>query len=256
MRAEATQAGDSGAEPAAVYDYGFDRLAYPGDTIMQNLWTKTSLAFTGFYLAPAPDHPDTSWMAKRATLKNMGWGFAVIYVGRQAGWTNLTYAQGQTDGTNAANLASQAGFPANTVLFLDIETGGTLPTNLISYIQGWANQVWFHTQYDVGVYCSFYQSAAQIHTALSSIPSVVFWCWNINCGPSVGCLISGSAPNPANCGVSYAAVWQYAQSPLNSVGNCSGYKPSGTHYVCEPIGDYPSLDMDLDCATSANPSNG
>lgn len=127
---------------------------------------------------------------------------------------------------------------------------------MISYIQGWANEVWFHTNYDVGVYCSYYQSAAQIHTALSSIPSVRFWCWNINCGPSEGCIISGPAPNPANCGVSYAAVWQYAQSPVSSRGNCTGYKASGSQFVCEPINDYPSLTMDLDCATSANPSNG
>lgn len=74
MKAQRAETTDATQELSAVYDYGFDRSTYPGDTEMQGLWTNTSLAFTGFYLAPAPDHSDTSWMGKRAKLKSMGWG--------------------------------------------------------------------------------------------------------------------------------------------------------------------------------------
>ena len=38
--------------------------------------------WVGYYLS-APCHNDDSWVGKRETLSNMGWGVAVIYVGQQ-----------------------------------------------------------------------------------------------------------------------------------------------------------------------------
>jgi hypothetical protein len=38
--------------------------------------------WVGYYLS-APCHNDSSWEGKRATLSDMGWGMAVIYVGQQ-----------------------------------------------------------------------------------------------------------------------------------------------------------------------------
>jgi hypothetical protein len=38
--------------------------------------------WVGYYL-PAPCHRSDSWSGKRATLTDMGWGLAVIYVGQQ-----------------------------------------------------------------------------------------------------------------------------------------------------------------------------
>jgi hypothetical protein len=43
---------------------GFDRLTYPGDDMMQLLYDKTNLSWTGFYLAPAPSQPYAGWMTK------------------------------------------------------------------------------------------------------------------------------------------------------------------------------------------------
>ena len=57
---------------------GFDTSIYPGDTAMQTLRTQALVAFTGFYLAPAPSHGDTSWMQKRAFLAGLGYGFAPV----------------------------------------------------------------------------------------------------------------------------------------------------------------------------------
>lgn len=228
---------------------GFDVSSYPGDTLMQSWWVSSPLWYVGFYLAPAPNHSNTSWMAKRSYLANMGWGFLPTYVGRQVGGSGLTNAQGQSDANNAASLATQAGFPSGTTLFLDVETGSTLPANMISYIQGWVSKIDSGTLFWAGVYCSYSQSAAQIKAALGTW-SVKIWCWNVNCSPSPGCTLPSSAPSPSSCGYSGAVVWQYAQSPKPSGISCSGYTGS---QCTQSFGGH-SLSIDLNTANAANPS--
>ncbi|HEY1953353.1 MAG TPA: glycoside hydrolase domain-containing protein, partial [Gemmatimonadaceae bacterium] len=62
---------------------GFDTFAYPGDDAMRAWLTADKpYRWVGYYLS-APCHQDSSWEGKRATLSNMGWGMAVIYVGQQ-----------------------------------------------------------------------------------------------------------------------------------------------------------------------------
>jgi len=62
---------------------GFDTYAYPGDDAML-AWRDDNVPYewVGYYL-PAPCHRSDSWSGKRATLTDMGWGLAVIYVGQQ-----------------------------------------------------------------------------------------------------------------------------------------------------------------------------
>ncbi|MBI1793339.1 MAG: DUF1906 domain-containing protein [Chloroflexi bacterium] len=245
----------SSVEAATVtYYYGLDISGYPGDSQMSAFWTNTPFWYTGFYLAPAPHHPDSSWMTKRTYLKNLGWGFLVIYVGRQEGDGGLlTYAQGQTDALSVSNLATQAGFPAGTTIFLDVEAGGgVLSSQLTSYIQGWVNKLDSSaTPFWAGVYCNFYKIADLIKNAVGT-DRCTFWCVNVNCTPSPGCNLPSPAPNPANCGVSYAVNWQFALSPKPAGINCTGY----TSGQCkQTYGGY-SLNVDLDTATSQNPSNG
>lgn len=188
-------------------------------------------------------------MTKRSYLKGLGWGFLPVYLGRQS-WDDaqyLTYAQGQADALSAANLAGQAGFPSGTVIFLDIETGGTLALNLISYITGWVHEIDSSaTIYWAGIYCNA-SCAAQIKSAICS-DQATFWCVKVDCPPSPGCNLPTQAPNPANCGISYAQAWQYALSPKPAGVNCSGY--TGTN--CTQY----SLNLDVDTATTTNPSNG
>ena len=57
---------------------GFDRSEYPGDAIMAWLKGNTNLAWCGYYLAPAPSHPGTSWMMNRVKLVTDGWGLAHV----------------------------------------------------------------------------------------------------------------------------------------------------------------------------------
>jgi hypothetical protein len=63
---------------------GFDTYAYPGDQAML-AWRQDDAPYewVGYYLPSAPCHKGTSWAGKRATLNDMGWGVAVIYVGQQ-----------------------------------------------------------------------------------------------------------------------------------------------------------------------------
>lgn len=62
---------------------GFDTFAYPGDDAMRAWLTADKpYKWVGYYLS-APCHTDASWEGKRATLSQMGWGMAVIYVGQQ-----------------------------------------------------------------------------------------------------------------------------------------------------------------------------
>jgi hypothetical protein len=57
---------------AATYYLGFDRSTWPGTSVMSDWWTNTPLWFAGFYLAPAPNHPNTSWMTRRSVMKSQG----------------------------------------------------------------------------------------------------------------------------------------------------------------------------------------
>ncbi len=62
---------------------GFDTYAYPGDDEMRAWQTAAKpYEWVGYYLE-APCHKDDSFMGKRPTLAQMGWGMAVIYVGQQ-----------------------------------------------------------------------------------------------------------------------------------------------------------------------------
>jgi Domain of unknown function (DUF1906) len=89
-----SEIGDAVAEASALVvrnvrggsHLGFDTYAYPGDDAMR-AWRDDSVPYewVGFYLR-APCHQSDSWSGKRATLTDMGWGLAVIYVGQQV-WT-------------------------------------------------------------------------------------------------------------------------------------------------------------------------
>ena len=198
--------------------WGMDASDYPGDEKMQNCWSNSLLYYTGFYLAPAPYHPDDSWMNRRGTLSSQGWGFLPIYVGRQADSSHLTEQQGIDDAQNAAQLASNAGFPSLTYIYLDIEQGGTISDDFITYIKAWVNEIQTNSSYWAAIYCSYYDTADQIKAALDD-SRVRYWVFHLSWScSSAG---TGTAPNPANSGVSYAITWQLVQ-------NCSKTYDSST----------------------------
>jgi hypothetical protein len=214
---------------------GFDRSQYPGDAMMQSLRTQAGLAWTGFYLAPAPSHGDGGWMQKRALLQSFGYGFAPVYLGQQQGGPGshkLSAQQGTLDGQNAAQLAAQAGFPQQSVVYLDIETGPPLQSAFLDYYAAWTQSV-VANDYTPGVYCS-YLLAAQLQ-ARDARP--VFWVFRLKFPMSATITAPVAPPDPTQSGFSDATLLQFAQ-------NVTLRLPNGTQIT--PV--------DLDSSTSADPS--
>ena len=214
---------------------GMDTSTYPGDTAMAGLLANTNLVWCGFYLAPAPSHPNQSWMNRRAHLVDVGWGLAPLYLGQQetgSGSHHVTKAQGALDGSNACALAKKAGFPIGTVIYLDIETGGPLSAAATAYLASWSDGV-IHGQYVPGAYCS-HMSA---ESALAAVPSLRLWVFKIMAADMNA---NKAAPfkqdDPSASGVASAVAWQWAQ-------NCKVHTGSGLTIV-----------VDLDVAAASDPS--
>jgi Rv2525c-like, glycoside hydrolase-like domain len=212
---------------------GFDRSAYPGDHIMQRLRTEAEVDFTGFYLGPAPSHGDTGWMNKRDFLASLGFGFAPIYVGQQQsppGSLVLTGAQGVLDGDNATKLATTAGFPPTSVIYLDIETGPPAHAPFFVYYKAWAQSV-IDSGFTPGFYCSHHLGAPFAAADNRALP----WVYQLNA-------VGGSfapplpRPDPSHSSFNGAKVLQFAQ---NATLNLSGT-------ILKPV--------DLNTALSADPS--
>jgi hypothetical protein len=230
---------DSTLNTAASYYWGMDTSSYKGDDAMQDWFSNSPFYYTGFYLAPAPHHPDTSWMGARATLSSQGWGFLPIYVGRQENSPFLSHdksylnaSQGTSDAQDAASLASDAGFSSNYI-YLDIEQGGTLQYS-IEYIKAWAQEIYTNTSYWPGIYCS-HTSTNQIQSALAQSSSgsfVRYWVTNLSGnGSTAG---SGTAPNPANSGTSNATAWQLVQNYTKTYGSHSIYIDINSSTMADP----------------------
>ncbi len=228
---EDRQIDETTAELSAASYAGMDAYAYPGSAQMSWLRTRTNLRWTGFYLGGAPNHGDTSWMSQRSTLVSMGWGLAPIYVGRQVGQASLSRSQGVTDGESAASLAAQAGFPRGAVVYLDVEEGGTLPADLVSYYEGWVSGV-VAMGYSPGVYCSYSTTANQLTQADARATVWVFDIGSSSC-PAAG-TTSFAAPAPTQAWTG-AQSWQFAQN-------------------CRVTDAYGTLNIDVNSSSTPDPS--
>ncbi len=191
--------------------YGLDVSQYPGDDLMQAWWNSSPFYYTGFYLGPTWEHPDTSWMDKRQVLVDQGWGFMPIYVGLQAGSSNLNAAAGTSDADDAINLAASAGFPGQTTIFLDVETSVPLAGDYLAYINAWVKEVESKNApgnpgYQAGIYC-YIDNAAQIRNALSR--DVDIWVASWLAHGTAYSLSRSTALDPADSGVSFAKEWQF-----------------------------------------------
>jgi hypothetical protein len=155
---------------------GFDTHTYPGDKTMA-AWKDAPGApyrWVGYYL-PSPCHKDRSWVGKRQTLVDMGWGLAVVYVGQQT-WGRtprklspsraaalqksgktcnadlVTADRGVADGADAVLMATSEGFPQRSIVFLDIERMEKMPPAMRDYYRAWAKHVLTDGRYRPGVY--------------------------------------------------------------------------------------------------------
>jgi hypothetical protein len=251
---------------AAAY-LGFDRNQYPGDGSLG--WLRQTFAFAGYWLNDPPGEHNNTWQGKRNTIQGAGFGFLLLFNGRlDAELKNAANARkvGAADARAAATAARHEGFPAGVILFLDQEEGGRMLPEQRAYIHAWVDGV-VASGFRAGIYCSgiaFEESpGVKIVTAEdirqhAGTRKIAYFVSNDACPPSPGCSFPRPPPSPAGSGVSFADVWQFAQSPRRkdfAAGCPANYNPDGQ---CYPPGADPALHLhvDIETATSPDPSHG
>jgi hypothetical protein len=154
---------------------GFDTHTYPGEKTMR-AWKNapgSPYRWVGYYL-PSPCHKDRSWTGRRQLLTDMGWGLAVVYVGEQS-WGRaprptaarlaslrkqgttcnadfLSASRGDADGVDAIAVTTAEGFPARSIVFLDLERMEKIPPAMRDYYRTWARRLLHDGHYLPGVY--------------------------------------------------------------------------------------------------------
>jgi hypothetical protein len=248
---------------------GFDRNTYPGDANLKAL--HQTFSYTGYWLNNPPGEKTNTWRGHRAAVESAGFGFLVLFNGRlyselkSVELKSVAHATklGNSDAQATAAAARREGFPAHTVIFLDQEQGGRMLPEQKAYIYAWVDAVTV-AGFRAGIYCSGIPAAddGNVVTAedirqSAGARQIVYWAINDACPPAPGCAFPKAPPNPAQSGVGFAEVWQYAQSPQRKdvATHCSNYSRDGE---CYPPGISPTLQLhvDVNTATSPDPSNG
>jgi hypothetical protein len=243
---------------------GFDRNTYPGDANLKAL--HQTFSYTGYWLNNPPGERSNTWAGHRAAVETAGFGFLVLFNGRLNGELNSVAKAtkiGKSDAQAAASAARREGFPAHTVIFLDQEQGGRMLPEQKAYIYAWVDAI-TAAGFRSGIYCSGVAAAddGNVVTAEdirqnAGKREIVYWAINDACPAAPGCAFPKTPPSPAQSGVSFAEVWQFAQSPQRKdvAGRCTNYSRDAN---CYPPGISPTLQLhvDLNAAKSADPSNG
>lgn len=240
---------------------GFDTSLYPGDAVMRAWRDASPYEWVGYYL-PAPCHRDASWSGRRASLRAMGWGTAVLYVGQQA-WAQtpadtaaadtmprdtaappppppqcsrafLTAARGRTEADDAIAKTAAEGFPAGSVIYLDVERMPSVPQEMVDYLQAWIGRVLEEGRFRPGIYAHHsnadaLRAAAQVAYAARGRTGEPSW-WIAK-----GAGFAMELP-PTGSGFGYADVWQ------------------GILDVRETHGGH-TLPVDINVAATADPSS-
>jgi hypothetical protein len=247
---------------------GFDRNDYPGDANLKEL--RETFSYSGYWLNNPPGEHANSWAGHRAAVESAGFGFLVLFNGRlYAELKSVANATkvGSSDARAAVAATRREGFPAHTVIFLDQEQGGRMLSEQKAYIYAWVDGV-TAAGFRAGIYCSgiaakddFNVVTAEDIRATAGSRSIVYWAINDACPPAPGCVFPikppAQPPSPAQSGVPFAEVWQFAQSPQRRdvAAHCSNYSRDGE---CYPPGITPAqkLHLDVNTATSRDPSGG
>jgi Domain of unknown function (DUF1906) len=244
---------------------GFDRNAYPGDAAMAVL--RKSFSFTSYWIGPPPGEKKSTWVGKRELLAQQGFGFVVLFSGRESrALKNAGDAQqkGIADAARAVKSAQQEGFETGTIIFLDIEEGGRLPADSHTYLQNWFDGIG-QAGYRLGVYCSAIPvnegKGVSITTGQdiknhAGSREIIFWVYNDACPPSPGCTFPSTAMSPAQSGFADASIWQYAQSPRRKefTAQCAAtYAADGNCYAPGDTGH--KWFLDVNTASSPDPSS-
>jgi hypothetical protein len=243
---------------------GFDRNTYTGDANLKAL--HQTFSYTGYWLNNPPGERTNTWTGHRAAVESAGFGFLVLFNGRlYAELKSVANAKklGNSDAQAATAAARREGFPAQTVIFLDQEQGGRMLPEQIAYIYAWVDAV-TAAGFRAGIYCSGIPAKddGNVVTAEDIRQNaggrhIVYWAINDACPPAPGCSFPAHPPSPAQSGVGFAEVWQFAQSPQEKdvAANCSSYNRDGNCYP-PGISAAQRLLVDVNSATSPDPSQG
>jgi hypothetical protein len=242
---------------------GFDRNDYPGDDAMKLL--RKSFSFTSYWLGNPPETKTNSWSGKREFLHKLGYGFLPLFNGPTSGELRdepYTLRRVVADVQSAASAARREGFPSGSVIFLDIEEGGRLPSTYATYLKHWISDL-DKLGFRAGVYCSGIPidegeglkliTADFIRDQIKPA-ELIFWVFDDSCPPSPGCTTPQNLPAPSKSGVAYAQVWQFVRSPRDkeTARHCRGYAKDGNCYAAFDTAH--KFNLDLNAATSADPS--
>jgi len=243
---------------------GFDRNEYPGDANLKTL--RQTFSYAGYWLNNPPGESSNTWVGHRAAVESAGFGFLVLFNGRlYAQLKTVANAKrlGQSDAQAAAVAATREGFSRATIIFLDQEQGGRMLPEQRAYIFAWVDGV-LAAGFRVGIYCSGMPApdgsnvvtAEDIRQSAGS-RAITYWAINDACPPAPGFAFPQRPPSPAQSGVQFAEVWQFAQSPQRKdvAGRCTNYSRDGECYPPGVSGAL-KLHVDVNTATSTDPSHG
>jgi hypothetical protein len=256
---------NSQAQQAPRGYLGFDLNIFPGKDALPAL--RKTFSFSSYWLSPPTGEKTNTWLGQRELLRSQGFGFLLLYLGplsRELKNQAAAAQKGTLDARSAASVAKSEGFPAQAIIFLDIEEGGRLSTAYHAYLRAWASGL-AEAGYRSGAYCSGIPlkeepgvtiTTADDLRAHTPSPDFVYFIFNDVCPPSPGCTYPQNPPSPAVGGILYASVWQYAQSPrrMDRTAHCApGYHTDGNCYA--PGDTAHAWSLDVDTATSSDPSN-
>jgi hypothetical protein len=244
--------------------FGFDRNEYPGDASLRTL--RQNFSFVGYWLNNPPGASRNSWVGKRKTLQAAGFGFLVAFNGHT--YKEIKAAAdpkkfGASEGAAAVAAAKREGFHFGTIIFLDEEEGGRMLEEQRAFLHAWVDAI-TGAGFRAGVYCSGRSGKAEGSEDIITAEDIrknaedrnlSFWVSNDACPPSPGCKVP-AAISPASSGLSFADVWQYSQSPRRDkiTNRCAATYSKDRS--CYPPGITQQLYIDLNVATSPDPSDG
>lgn len=254
----------AGAQTSTSTYLGFDRNLYPGDANLKTL--RQTFSYAGYWLNNPPGESTNTWRGHRAAIESAGFGFLVLFNGRlYAELKSVPNAKrmGRSDALIAAASAGHEGFRPGAVIFLDQEQGGLMLPEQKAYIYAWVDAI-VSVGFRAGIYCSGMPDTANGNVVTAEdirqnagSRKIKYWVTNDACPPSPGCTFPQRSPKPADSGIVFADVWQFAQSPRRKdvAAHCSNYNPNGN---CYPIGTSVAqgLHVDLSTANSSDPSHG
>ncbi len=202
---------------------GFDRNNYPGEQNLKAL--RQTFAFAGYWLNRPPSASVNTWLGKRQKLEAAGFGFLVLFNGRlyaELKTVSRATALGRSDARVAVSTAHRDGFPGNTIIFLDQEQGGRMLPEQKAYIYAWVDGV--NSLPDFVPESTARASPPKKITAPPSLRrttfartpagrKIVYFVTDDACPPAPGCVFPSKPPIPAESGIDFADVWQFAQSP-------------------------------------------